>query len=438
VSAILFASEYYPPFAPGGAEWSTAAWAAALTRRGHPVVVVTPNYGAPAREERDGVTVARVPFPLRLRAGQGEASWLVHRNGLFYRYFGWHIRRAAAATGAGLIHAHGKAALVAGLRAGERLGVPVVATIRDAGLLCPLGFCTMFETTRKIFDCTTAQYETRCVPYFLEHYHAAAGPLRRAWLQASLRLGWRDQQARFQALARADAVVGVSRGILDIYPERLVGGGRGAVVHTLPPAIEMPSPADAAGARGRLGIGPGPLVLYAGKLSPGKGTPVLAAALPEIRRAVPGARFAFAGKGETAPPAAPDVHVLGSVAQRDLFALYAAADVVVVPSVWPEPLSRVLLEAMQLGRPVVATRVGGTPEAVDDGVTGLLVERSDATGLARAIIELLRDPERRAKMGAAARERARETFREERIVDAPLDVYRAAASRRAARLQQVS
>ena len=438
MSAIIFASEYYPPFAPGGAEWSTAAWATALARRGQPVVVVTPNYGAAPREARDGVTVLRVPFPLRLRPGQGEAAWLVHRNALFYRYFGWQLRRAAAAQHATVIHAHGKAALVAGLRAGARLGVPVVATIRDAGLLCPLGFCTMFETTWKTFDCTTAQYETRCVPYFLEHYHAGAGPLRRARLQASLRLGWRDQQARFQALARADAIVGVSRGILDIYPERLVGGRRSAVVHTLPPAIAAPSPEVAAATRARLGIGPGPLVLYAGKLSPGKGAPVLAAALPELRRAVPGVRVAFAGKGETVPSAAPDVHVLGSLPQPDLFALYVAADLVVVPSVWPEPLSRVLLEAMQLGRPVVATRVGGTPEAVDDGVTGLLVERGDAPALARAIAELLLDPERRAKMSAAARERAREAFREDRIVDALLDVYRAAAARHAAKLRQAS
>jgi glycosyltransferase involved in cell wall biosynthesis len=90
---------------------------------------------------------------------------------------------------------------------------------------------------------------------------------------------------------------------------------------------------------------------------------------------------------------------------------------------------------MQLGRPVVATRVGGTPEAVDDGVTGLLVERGDAAGLARAIAELCLDPERRVKMGAAARERAREVFREDRIVGGLLEVYRAAAARHAAKLR---
>ena len=72
MSSVLFASEYYPPFAPGGAEWSTAAWAAALIHRGHRVTVVTPNYGAAAREERDGLTIIRVPFPVKLQIGRAS------------------------------------------------------------------------------------------------------------------------------------------------------------------------------------------------------------------------------------------------------------------------------------------------------------------------------------------------------------------------------
>jgi glycosyltransferase involved in cell wall biosynthesis len=92
----------------------------------------------------------------------------------------------------------------------------------------------------------------------------------------------------------------------------------------------------------------------------------------------------------------------------------------------------VLLEAMRLGRPVVATRVGGTPEAVADGVTGILVERGDPDGLSRAIAGLLLDPERRAAMGEAGRLRAAEVFREDGIVDALLEAYQAAAARRAA------
>jgi len=123
--------------------------------------------------------------------------------------------------------------------------------------------------------------------------------------------------------------------------------------------------------------------------------------------------------------------VLGSVPQPTLFALYRAADVVVVPSVWPEPLSRVLMEAMRFGRAVVATRVGGSPELVEDGVTGLLVAPRDPAALAGAVAGLLRDPERRARLGAAAARRTETEFDEERLVGVLLDAYDDALARRA-------
>lgn len=430
MSAILFAAEYYPPFAPGGAEWSAAAWAQALARRGHQVVVVTPNYGAAAREERDGVSVIRVPFPLRLPPGQREAGWLVHRNPLFYLYFAWCLWRAGRAADPRVIHSQGKATLVPAWLAGRALRRPVLATIRDTGLLCPLGLCPIFER-RSTFDCHTGQYLGKCMPFFFEHYMHGAGRLRRWRARLSLLLSWLDQQLRAAALRRVEGVIGVSRGILAIYPERLVDGGRSGVVHTLPPRVSVPTEAEARAVRARLGIGPGPLVLYAGKLSLGKGTPVFLDAIALVGREVPEARFALAGKGEMAVAPHPALHVLGSIAQADLFALYRAADLVVVPSVWPEPLSRVLLEAMQLGRPVVATKVGGTPEAVEDGVTGLLVPPGNARALSEAIAALLKDDARRATMGEAARARAARSFSEDRIVAALLEAY-AAAARRAA------
>ena len=426
MTSVLFAAEYYPPFAPGGAEWSTAAWAAALARRGHRVTVVTPNYGAAAREERDGATIVRVPFPVKLRPGQGEARFLAHRNPLFHLYFAWHVRRAARAAGAEIIHAQGKAALVGCWLAGRSLGRPVLVTIRDLGLLCPLGHCTVFEPWER-FDCTTAQYLGKCLPYHLAHYATALGPLGRARVRVAALAAWADNRLRQRALRRAAAVVGVSRGILGVYPTRLLGP-RARVVPNPPPPVTVPSEALARAARARLGVGAAPLVLYAGKLSIGKGTPVLLEALDRIAAAVPGARFALAGKGDIALPARPDLHVLGVLPQAELFALYRAADVIVVPSVWPEPLSRVLLEAMRIGRPVVATAVGGTPEAVEHGVTGLLVPRQDPEALAKAVIELLLDPERRARMGRAAAERARTDFDEDRLVTALLDVYREAGA----------
>ena len=101
----------------------------------------------------------------------------------------------------------------------------------------------------------------------------------------------------------------------------------------------------------------------------------------------------------------------------------AAAAVVAVPSVWPEPLSRVLLEAMRFGRAVVATRVGGSPELVEDGVTGLLVPPRDPDALAGAVVALLRDPARCARLGAAAANRTVTELDEGRLVTQLLDAY---------------
>jgi glycosyltransferase involved in cell wall biosynthesis len=427
VTSILFASEYYPPFAPGGAEWSTAAWAAALARRGHRVTVVTPNYGAPPREEGDGVTVIRVPFPVKLRPGQGSAGWGVHRNPLFHVYFAWQLRRAARAAGAEIIHAQGKATLVGAWLAGASLGRPVLVTIRDVGLLCPYGHCTQIESGRT-FDCPIwSRYVGQCVPFHLEHYRPGLGRWGRARVWSAAALAFLDQKILQIALRRVRGAIGVSRGVLTLFDPRLLPA-RSVVVHNLPPSIVEPSRTDALDVRKRLGIEPGPLVLYAGKLSIGKGTDVFLDSLDGIRALAPGVRFALAGKGDTRVPTAPDLHRLGELGQADLFALYATADVVVLPSVWAEPLSRVLLEAMRMGRPVVATRVGGTPEAVEDGVTGLLVDKGDPRALAKAIAELLLDPHRREQMGTAARQRAARFFDEDRLVGALLDAYREAAA----------
>ena len=100
----------------------------------------------------------------------------------------------------------------------------------------------------------------------------------------------------------------------------------------------------------------------------------------------------------------------------DVPALLAASTVSVMPSL-NEALSNVLLESMAAAAPTVATRVGGTPEAIDDGVTGLLVPPGDAAALAEAVGRLIDDPARAAALGRAARETVERRFSLRRMVD---------------------
>jgi glycosyltransferase involved in cell wall biosynthesis len=105
----------------------------------------------------------------------------------------------------------------------------------------------------------------------------------------------------------------------------------------------------------------------------------------------------------------------------------AKADIFVTPSV-SEGLGVAVLEAMAMGRPVVATATGGLPEAVLDGETGLLVPPGEPAALAEALVSLLRDPTRARRMGEAGRERALAHFDSRRIVPRILALYEALVS----------
>ncbi|HEX3692381.1 MAG TPA: glycosyltransferase family 4 protein [Solirubrobacteraceae bacterium] len=96
----------------------------------------------------------------------------------------------------------------------------------------------------------------------------------------------------------------------------------------------------------------------------------------------------------------------------------AQASVVAVPSLWPEPFGLVGIEAMAAGRPVVASATGGTTDWLHDGVNGVLVHPGDARGLARALEELLDDPERQSTMGLAGQRLVADRFSPERHVAA--------------------
>jgi glycosyltransferase involved in cell wall biosynthesis len=114
---------------------------------------------------------------------------------------------------------------------------------------------------------------------------------------------------------------------------------------------------------------------------------------------------------------------LGEIPNFKLVDFYHDADLFIFPSIWHEPFGMPLIEAMAVGLPVIATRGGAFSEIVDDGKTGMLVDRGDAGSLAKAISNLLNDDELRTSMGKAGRKRALELFSWEKIVKNLLDLY---------------
>jgi glycosyltransferase involved in cell wall biosynthesis len=118
------------------------------------------------------------------------------------------------------------------------------------------------------------------------------------------------------------------------------------------------------------------------------------------------------------------VSFIGGVQHSQLVTYYQNADVFILPSVWNEPFGIPIVEAMATGVPVVATKGGGFPEIVEDGKTGLLVERNDANALAEAILRLLSDESLRKSMGKAGHQRSLEHFSWEQITKNLLCQYR--------------
>ncbi len=224
----------------------------------------------------------------------------------------------------------------------------------------------------------------------------------------------------------ASGVIAVSRHTADHLLE--AEGAPHEKVHVVTNGIDFervkPSgPGAAARVREELGLDGVPLLLVPARLHAEKGHRYLFEALPQLRRRLEG-RFAVlvAGEGSYESVYRREVEALGCQDlvhflgfRRDMPDLMAAADVVVLPSV-AEAFGLVLAEALFLGVPVVATRVGGIPEIVDDGVDGVLVPPADSAALADALAALVGDPARRSALAGRGRAKVVERFSFERMV----------------------
>ena len=156
-----------------------------------------------------------------------------------------------------------------------------------------------------------------------------------------------------------------------------------------------------------------PNILYVGRMDKRKGFRYLMRAFPHIKRAVPNARLivvgAFTDKEKTPfvrytrALRLRSVHFVGPVSRENLPRYYRTATVFCAPSTGFESFGVILLEAMATGVPIVASDIAGYRSVVENHVEGLLVPPKDEQAIARAVIELLCDPTRRAAMGAAGK-----------------------------------
>jgi len=224
-------------------------------------------------------------------------------------------------------------------------------------------------------------------------------------------------------LANADAVR--RQLISDGYDERKLAVIRNGIDLQRLDRIEASGPI-----RREFGIADdSPIITVLSRLNELKGVQYFLDAIPSVRTWFPNARFLIVGEG----PARIDLEFyarskgIGGAAiftgvRMDAPKILQETSISVLPSL-SEGLSNVLIESMAAGLPVVATDVGGNPELVDNGTTGLLVPPRDANALAKAMLQLLSSPETAARMGSAGRERIERRFSMGRAVHETQQLY---------------
>jgi glycosyltransferase involved in cell wall biosynthesis len=331
----------------GGGELSLMDFLRGVDRDQWAPRLVVPHEGPMAARGRElGVPVHVMPLPTLRRPGPAVVASVVT------------LGRLARRTDAALIHANGSRAMVYGGLAGRLAGRPAIWHVRIAE--------SDGAVDRVLYALATTVIATS-----------------------------RAVARRFAWTTRHKVQV-VSNGVdLGRFAPR-------------PPSATL---------RAALGVPPSPpLVVSIGRFVPEKGYRHLLDAAARIQRTRPGVHWMLVGGGELQDELVAQARRLGLGSQvhflewrEDVADVLALGDLFVLPSE-REGFGRVLVEAMAMGKAVVATTAGGIPEIVLDGETGLLVPPAAPAPLADAMADLLDDPRRAARLGAAGRARALTTF----------------------------
>jgi glycosyltransferase involved in cell wall biosynthesis len=372
---ICFISEYFPPFAPGGAEWSTFYLARDLVKRGEKVYIITPNYGTIEKQLMEGIIVIRFPF-FKLNKDAKMLDSFYYLNPLWVLWAAWFIYKNVASLNLDLLHIHGKYSIPPVKIANLFLRKKILITIRDYQVICNYGFCIYNKNT----SCTLKEYIFSDFIYYWKNYVTKPNILSFLFNVLTASVG-RLNRNILKNFAINERVIVLSKKQQQIFKSN--GFKNVSVIGNSTEFFKKPKIIQSK-----------KNILFVGRLTLGKGVGLITELLPSFFLKYPNYKFIFAGSGPLKNKLLKmsqknnRIKVLGEVSHNKLNQLYSESLITTAPSLWQEPFGRVPLESLAAGTPVVVTNKGGLPEIVKNGRWGYIVEAASEPflrGLAKSI-----------------------------------------------------
>jgi len=372
-------SQFYPPIA-GGQEHHVRNLAHALAGHGHRVEVVTIATDGPAETTLDGaVPLHRIRTTAQRMPHLYTDSVRPHAMPIVDPGFRSAITRLLDDGKFEIVHAHDWS-VGSAIGPARHAGVPVVLTQHEYSHVCATK-----RLMRGGHEVCPGPTPLACVRCTSSWYGPVVGP----GVALTNALARRTRTRHVDAFIPVSSAVAINTGLPGRSPYVVIP-------NFIPDDLVVNEPAP----------NPDGPIVFAGLLSRDKGIGVLL----EAHRRLEGRRpLVLAGRllDDTPLDLSDEVELRGLLDHSSVIELMRRACVVVVPSLVPDCCPTVVLEAMAVGRPVVAAASGGIVDLVDDGVTGLLVPPGDPVALATALATVLDDPQRASAMGHAAHTRAR-------------------------------
>jgi len=404
---IFLIADYFYPYNPGGTEWSVYELAKAFKKSSIDSTVITLNYGSKQEEIYHGIKIIRLPFFKKLKDKRAVVNPIWQNNLLFFLTSAYYLFKIIKSENPEIIHVHGKFLIPAAIISGFISKKPVIVTIRDKQIICPIGKC--FFDQKRFKSCNFWEFLISDFPWFIKNYtnkkpfviaHIFIGVIWSRFAGEIIKF-FAKRAIQITTISNSQKKYLEANGFKNV--KVIYNTADFKISKVIIPKIKS--------------------VLFVGKLSKGKGVELLLDAAESLLKNNK-IKFLFAGQVQSLKiknrlkqkPLKSSSTLLGSVDYNDLPGIYRKVSVLAMPSIYPESFGRAALESLSNGTPVVVTDVGALSEIVEDKITGRVVPTA-MDSLKEAILDVLKNEKQYKKNIAKNYEKLRDKFNTNPIYD---------------------